>query len=388
MKKIYLDNSASTPVEKKVFDDMLPYFSEKYGNASSLHFFGQEAQHALDGPRSKVAKFLNCETEEVFFTGSATEASNLAIAGLIRRARENTKAKPHIIISSIEHESILETVKYYTERGEIESTLIPVSSEGFVSCDELRSSLKDNTILVSVMHANNEIGTIQPIGKISQIIRKFNKENARNVLFHTDSAQSANFLDCDVKVLDVDMLTISGHKIYGPKGVGILFVKKGVDLDPLITGSKQESGIRSGTENIPAIVGIASALEIVVEERKNLNKMIDLRDNLLDDILKNIKDVKLNGSLENRVHSNLNISFKGIDKEDLLLALDLKGIAVSGGSACYSKSLKESHVLNALALSNEEKKSSIRISLGRSSTSEDMNYLVSSLKEIVENLRS
>ncbi len=388
MERIYLDNSASTPTAKEVLRKMMPYFSEKYGNASSLHFFGQEAQSAIDEARTKASKFLSCNQEEVFFTGSATEANNLAIVGVMRKIRkQNKNAIPHIITSSIEHESILEPIKYYTKMGYITSDFIPVSKEGFVLLEELKNLLKEETALVSVMYANNEIGTIQNIKEISLLIRKFNKENNKEILFHTDAAQSANFLNCDTKELGVDMLTISGHKVYGPKGVGILFVKKGAEIEPLILGSKQEAGVRSGTENIPAIVGVGAALEIIEKERKNIEKISFLRDKLAEEILKSIENSKINGSMKKRIHHNLNVSFLGVDREDLVVALDILGIAVSAGAACYSKALKTSHVLSALGLPEEEKKSSIRITLGRSTTEDDIKKTVDILKKTVENLR-
>ncbi|MEK7452813.1 MAG: cysteine desulfurase family protein [Patescibacteria group bacterium] len=389
MKRIYLDNAASTPTDPRVLIEMMPYFQNKYGNASSIHFFGQEAQSAIDDARRKTADFLNCDRKEIFFTGSATESNNLAIIGAIRKfKKEKHTGKPHIIISQIEHESVLESVRYLTEIGEIESTLLSVSDDGIILLDELEINFKDETILISIMHANNEIGAIQPIREISQIIRKFNKEKGKNILFHTDAVQSVNFLDCDVADLGIDMLTISGHKIYGPKGVGVLFVKSGTNIEPLILGSKQELGMRSGTENIPSIVGIGVALDIVKEERKNVDKISKLRDELMDGILTNINNSKINGTLKKRLPNNINVSISGINKDDIIIALDLKGVAISGGSACYSKTSNISHVLDAIGLSQDENESSIRITLGRHITQKDIKKVIEILKEAVISLKN
>ena len=390
MKRVYLDNSASTPVDKRVLEKMLPYFSEKYGNASSVHFFGQEAQSVIDQARGTVADFLNAKQKEIVFTSSATEASNLAIIGSIKKFQKLNRGKiPHIVTSEIEHESILKTVKHYTELGYITSSLVSVSELGFISLEDLKNKINNNTILVSIMHANNEVGTIQNIKEISLLIRKFNKEREINkeILFHTDSAQSANFLKCDVDELGVDMLTLSGHKIYGPKGSGVLYVKEGSGIDPLITGSGQEAGLRSGTENIPAIVGLAEACKITEDERKNLNKIKEKRDRVLQNILKKIPNVVINGDMKNRVHHNLNLSFLGVDKNDLVMALDMNGFLVSAGSACYSKSVKVSHVLRAMGKSESEAKSAIRIALGRNTTDEDLDRFVETLSSVIERLR-
>ncbi|MBI3671458.1 cysteine desulfurase [Candidatus Azambacteria bacterium] len=387
-KRIYLDNSASTPVDARVLKAMMPYFAKKYGNASSVHFFGQEAQSAVDIARKKTADFLNCDTSEIFFAGSATEANNLAIIGVVRKfINEKREGKPHIVISKIEHESVFQTVKYLSEIGELEYSLLPVSKDGIVLIDKLTELLRGNTVLVSVIHANNEIGTIQPIKEISLLIRKFNKEIGKNILFHTDAVQSAGFLNCDVEALGVDMLTLSGHKIYGPKGVGTLFVKSGSNIEPFVLGSGQESGLRSGTENVPAIVGIGVALDLVKKERKNIGKITALRDKLISEILSEIPNSKITGSLEKRLPHHISISFTGVKREELVIAMDLKGVAISAGAACHSKALKASYILDALGLSEKEKESNIRITLGRKTTNEDIKYTLKILKETVKKLR-
>ncbi len=385
-KRIYLDNSASTPVEREVFFAMRPYFLKKYGNASSVHSFGREVQDAIDNARLEVAKFLNASLEEILFTSSATEASNMALVGTIRKFIKNGK-KPHIIVSAIEHESILETASYFHKIGQIELSYAPVNKDGILILDEFKRLLRKDTALVSVMHANNEVGTIQPIDEVSKIIKSFNQENKTDVLFHTDSAQSANFLDCNVKRLGVDMMTLSGHKIYGPKGVGVLFLKEGVKIEPFLLGSKQEKGLRSGTENAPAIVGMGKAVSLV-KQKLPLNKKIkELRDFLLESLLNSIDNAYVNGSLKRRVEHNLNISFLGVKNSDLIKLLDLNGVAVSAGAACYSKSLKQSHVLRAMGLSEDRIDSAIRISLGRTTTKSDIKRAVKIIKESVTKLR-
>lgn len=390
MKKIYLDNSSSTPVDEEVLKEMLPYFSAKYGNSSSLHLFGQESQSALDIARKKVADALGSDTREIIFTGSATEANNLAIFGSVKSwiKKYGSSVKPHIITSQLEHESVLEPIKYLQTTEMADVTFLPISEDGFVSLDALSSELKEETALVSVMYANNEVGTIQPISEISKIIKDYNSKLTVRVLFHTDASQAFNFLDCDIEKLGVDMLTVSGHKIYGPKGVGALCMKKEISLTPLIFGSGQERGLRSGTENIPAIIGFGKAAEIATLKRSHWEKEISLlRNKLKEGILENIPNTKVNGSMEKRIAHNLNIAFLGINKEDLLIQLDLAGIAVSGGAACYSKAHKTSHVLTAMEISEDWQKGSIRMTLGKYTTSEDIDYVILKLKESVERLR-
>lgn len=403
MKKIYLDNSSSTPVDKEVLKEILPYFSDKYGNPSSLHFFGQEAQVALDVARKRVADALKADTGEIVFTGSATEANNLAILGSVKswiKEYGNT-VKPHIITSQLEHESVLEPIKYLQESRIADVDFIPVSKDGFISLDILKSELRKETALVSIMYANNEVGTIQPISEISKIIEEHNKKlstinynlpagrHGLKTIFHTDASQAFNFLNCDVEKLGVDMLTVSGHKIYGPKGVGALYAKNRILLSSVIFGSGQERGLRSGTENIPAIAGLGKAAEIASLKRNYWEKEISvLRNKLKEGIFANIPNVIVNGSMENRIAHNLNIAFLGVNKEDLLIQLDLAGIAVSGGAACYSKAHKTSHVLTAMGVPEEWQRGSIRMTLGKYTTGDDIDYIILKLKESVEHLRS
>lgn len=397
MKRIYLDNSSSTPVDKEVLKEMLPYFSEKYGNPSSLHFFGQEAQDTLDVARKRVATALNASPEEIIFTGSATEANNLAMSGIINN---HVSRKPHIITSQFEHESVLEPIKHLQSAGIADVTFLPVSGDGFVSLAALESELRAETVLVSIMYVNNEVGTIQPISEIAKIIDKHNSKltaksynlpagrHGLKALFHTDAAQAVNFLDCDVKKLGVDMLTISGHKIYGPKGIGSLFVKAGTRMMPIILGSSQEFGLRSGTENVPSIAGLGKALEMAVGKRETSAKEIGrLRDKLKDGIVQNIPEANINGSLKNRIPHNLNVSFLGVSKEDLLIKLDIEGVAVSGGAACYSKAHKISHVLAAMGIPKDQERGSIRITLGKYITDEEIDRTIEILKTSVAELR-
>ncbi len=386
MKRIYLDNSASTPVEKEVFLAMKPYFLTKYGNASAVHSFGREAQDGVDKARMEVAKFLNCNQDEVLFTGSATEASNIAISGILRPIIHKGR-RPHVVISAIEHESVFEAANYFQKLGLIDLDFAPVDSEGILNLDEFKRLLRKDTALVSIMHSNNEIGTIQPIDEAAKIIKDFNKKNNTNIIFHTDAAQSANFLNCDTKLLGVDLMTLSGHKIYGPKGVGALFVKSKIKLEPFILGSKQEKGIRSGTENVPAIVGMGKAISLIPKKRKLNKKIKYLRDFLADELLRNVPLSYINGSMEKRVEHNLNISFIGVKNADLIRLLDLNGVAVSAGAACYSKSLRQSHVLKALGLKNERINSAIRITLGRKNTKSEIKKAAKIIIDSVKRLR-
>ncbi len=375
-KKIYLDNASTTPVDGKVMEAMKPFFEKKFGNPSSLHSFGQEARVVIDRSREKVADYLNCSPKEVIFTGSATEANNIFIKG-VAEVNDN----PHIITTSIEHDAVLETVKNVTD----DYTILDVDEKGLVSLDDLKREIKEETRLVSVMYANNEIGTIQPIKEIGNMIEDLNKDRKERIHLHTDAAQGAGYLSCDVEKLKVDGLTLSGHKIYGPKGVGVLYKKRNVNVKPIMFGGGQEDGIRSGTYNTPLIVGMGKAIELLETEKKK-EETEKLRDYLIEKVLE-IEGSSLNGSRKKRLPNNANFSFKGVEGESIVMILDQKGIATSTGSACSSKSLKASHVLRAIGLRDLEAHSSLRVSIGRKTTREDVDKFLKVLPDVIERLR-
>lgn len=378
MKRIYMDHSATTPVDSQVVDAMLPYFSEKFGNSSSLHSFGQEAAEALSTARQKIADSIGSQVHEILFTSGGTESDNIAILGLVGKC---ASGKSHIITSVIEHPAVLNTCAHLENIGH-EVTYISVDNEGIIDLGELESSIKENTILISVMHANNEIGSIQPIKEISKIA----KDNG--IYFHTDAVQSIGKIPVNVGELGVDLLSISSHKIHGPKGVGVLYVKDGTPISSLMFGGGHERGLRPGTENISGIVGLATAVDLAMQRYEvDCKHLLDLRDTLIEKVFASIDDVRLNGHATKRLPNNVNLSFKSVEGESLLMMLDLKGIAVSTGSACSSKSLNVSHVLSSIGLSVDYIHGSLRISLGRGNSMEDIDYLVSSLQEIVSRLR-
>ncbi|MEK7493571.1 MAG: cysteine desulfurase family protein [Patescibacteria group bacterium] len=390
MKRIYCDYSATTPVDKKVLAAMMPYLSERFGNPSSVHGYGQEALQALDRARHRVADMLGCLSQEVIFTGSATEANNLALYGVVRQALE--KKKPvHIITSTIEHESVANPLAQLAREEYVSVTYIPASRDGFIDVNAFQSALTEHTVLVSMMYANNEIGTLQPIREISAIVQKHNeklktKSYKLKTLLHTDAAQAAYYANMNVHELGVDLMTLSGHKMYGPKGVGALYVKRGMPLTPLIFGSGQEYGKRSGTENIPGIVGMSEACEQIKENKEIVRKIKNLRDYFITEVLKKITSASLNGAQENRLPGNANILFKGVRAEDLIVMLDGEGIAVSAGSACQSKALSFSHVLSAIGLSEKDAQSSIRFSFGKYTTKKDIDCAISVLVKLKKNI--
>ncbi|MBN1156696.1 cysteine desulfurase, partial [Candidatus Woesearchaeota archaeon] len=347
--KIYLDNGATTMTAKEVVDEMNVYFTEKYGNASSLHSFGEEAKKALNNSREIIAKKINAEPKEIIFTSGGSESDNLALKGVAFALR---KKGNHIITTSIEHPAILGTCNFLSKHG-FEITYLKVDNEGFIDLDELEKSLTDKTVLVTIMHANNEIGTIQDLARIGAICKK------HNVLFHTDAVQSFTKTDIDVKRMNIDLASFSGHKIHGPKGIGALYVRKGIKLDKMIHGGHHEFDKRAGTENISGIAGFAKAVEI--SNQADVKKMTELREYFITEIIKNIKDVKLNGPEgEKRLCNNVNVSFRYIEGESILFHLDMKGIAVSTGSACSSQNLEPSHVLLAIGLPHEIAHGTIR----------------------------
>jgi cysteine desulfurase len=392
MRRIYFDHSATTPVDPQVLRAMLPYLKSDFGNASSLHFLGQRARAGVEKAREQVAKFLVCEPKEVIFTSGATESNNLAILGFVRRARAlDPKRKIHVITSAIEHPAVLEVCREL-KKEEVDITFLPVSRTGLVKMDTVKRAIRPETVLVSIMYVNNEVGIIQPIQKIGKFIRETNlsREKQNKIYFHTDAVQAANFCDCRVDFLGVDMLSLSAHKIYGPKGTGVLFVREGTPLYPVIFGGHQERGIRSGTENVAGIVGLGKAVELLNQKSKlksqNL-KIKKLRDKLVQEISKKIPDTIFNGDLEHRVPGNVNFCFKNVEGESILLMLDMEGIALSTGSACSSGSLEPSHVLTAMGVSPIISHGSVRVTLGKNNTEEEVRRLVKILPGIVARLR-
>lgn len=378
MKQIYFDNSATTKLDKKVLEEMIPYLTENYGNPSSIYKIGRENRKAVEEAREKVAKALNANPNEIYFTAGGSESDNTAIKGI---AYANKEKGNHIITSKIEHPAVLETCKQLEKEG-FEVSYIGVDENGILNLEELKNEIKSTTILITIMFANNEIGTIQPIEEIGRIA----KEN--NVLFHTDSVQAVGSVKIDVQKLNIDALSLSAHKFYGPKGIGALYVRKGVKFDKLIRGGHQERNKRAGTENVAGIVGLGKAIELAYEELEEHNRKIkELRDYYVEEVKERIPYIKINGDMEKRLPGNSNISFRFIEGESLLLNLDLKGICASSGSACTSGSLDPSHVLLSIGLPHEIAHGSLRISIGKYNTKEEVDYLLDSLVEIVNRLR-
>lgn len=378
VKQVYLDNAATTPVKEEVLNAMLPYFTEKYGNPSSIYRLGQETRAAIDEAREKIANAIGANSREIFFTGGGSEADNWAIKGI---AYANRDKGNHIITSKIEHHGVLHTCEYL-ERNGYEITYLDVDENGIIDIEQLKNSITDRTILITIMFANNEIGTIQPIKEIGRIA----KEN--KVYFHTDAVQAIGNIKIDVNDLNIDLLSMSAHKLYGPKGVGALYIRQGIKIHPHIHGGAQEKNRRAGTENVPAIVGFGRAIELAHEtidaHNENLKK---LRDKFIKDIYEKIDYVRLNGHPENRLPGNVNFSFEFIEGESLLLSLDMVGISASSGSACTSGSLDPSHVLLAIGLPHEIAHGSLRLTLGDFNTEEEVDYVVESLVKIVDRLR-
>jgi len=377
MKKIYLDNAATTQVDLEVFEAMKPYFLEKFGNASSLHSLGREARDALENSRKKIADFIGARASEIIFTGVGTEADNLAIMGV---AWANQNKGKHIITSKIEHPAVRETCKFLEEHG-FKVTWLDVSPEGIVNPKDVENAITKETILVSIMHVNNEIGTIQDIEEIGKICRK------KKVYFHTDAVQSFGKMPLDVKKMNIDILSASSHKIHGPKGIRFLFVKQDVKIVPITHGGGHETGLRSGTENVPGAVGFAKAVELCKEKMKSESeRQKKLQTKIIDELLK-MPGTRLNGSKDKRIYNNVNISFEGVEGEALLLRLDEKGICVSTGSACSSKSLEPSHVLSAIGLKPEQAHGSLRLTFSKYNSEEDIDFAIKTIKDIVNSLR-
>lgn len=378
MKSMYFDNAATTRLDDEVLQEMLPYLKENYGNASSIYKLGRESRKAVEESREKISKVLNCKPNEIYFTAGGSESDNTAIKGI---AKANKKKGNHIITSKIEHPAVLETCKQLEKEG-FEITYISVDENGIVDLEELKKSIKPTTILITIMFANNEIGTIQPIEEIGEIAKE------SNIYFHTDAVQAVGNAKIDVQKLNIDSLSLSGHKIYGPKGIGALYVKTGVKFEKFIDGGHQERNKRAGTENVAGIVGIGKSIELAYENLNEHNKKIkELRDYYVEQVKEKIPYIKINGDMEKRLPGNCNISFRFIEGEGLLLNLDLKGICASSGSACTSGSLDPSHVLLAIGLSHEIAHGSLRISIGKYNTKEEIDYLVENLVEIVNRLR-
>ncbi len=379
MRRIYMDHAATTPVDPMVVKAMLPYFSEYFGNASSLHSFGSEAREVMEAARQKTANLVGAERREMIFTSGGTESDNLAIKGV---AYKNRDKGDHIITSSIEHPAVLETCRHLESRG-FKVTYLPVDRYGMIDLADLEKAITKKTILITIMHANNEIGTIEPVEEIGRIARE------RQVYFHTDAVQTVGKIPIDVKSMKIDMLSISSHKIYGPKGVGALYMAKGVRCDPIIHGGGHERGMRSSTENVAGIVGLGKAAELA-EERMATDTpyLTDLRDRLTKGVLEGIEESYLNGHPSKRLPNNGHFRFTAIEGESLIMGLDAKGVAGSTGSACSSKKLEASHVLLAIGLNEVEAHGSLRLTLGRENTPEEVDYVVNALQEVVGNLRS
>ena len=378
--RIYLDHNATTPVDAAAASAMMRALQDLFGNASSVHYYGQQAKAALDGARSSIAALIDAEPSEIIFTSGGTEADNFAIRG-VAEALEVT-GRRHLVTCGIEHEAVINTFKALARRG-WKTTILSLDTTGIVSPDRLREAMTDQTALVSIMHANNEIGTVQPIAELAQIA------HAHGAVFHTDAVQSVGKIPVSVRALGIDLLSLSGHKFYGPKGAGALWVRRGVRLSPFLAGGKQERNRRAGTENVPGLIGMGTAASGAMEKMAaESTRLSALRDRLEHGILSSVPHTEINGAREPRVPNTTNISFDRIEAESLLIALDLEGVAVSTGSACSSGTLEPSHVLKAMNLSSHRAQNSIRFSLGASNTEEQIDHVVSILPRIVTKLRS
>ncbi len=386
-RNVYLDYAATTPLDPQVKAVMLPYLEERFGNPSSFHSQGKEVKDALNETRERIAGVLSCRPDEILFTSGGTESDNLAILGY---ARKNRQAGKHIITTKIEHHAVLEAVLHLEKKEGFEVTYLEPDRDGMITVEQVEAALREDTILVSIMFANNEIGTILPIRDIGNMISKWRAEHNRpELVFHTDACQVAGYLELNLEKLHADMLALNGSKIYGPKGVGLLYARRGVKLEPLQFGGAQERGLRPGTENVAGIVGLGKALELAQANRQSeMERLTLLRDKFIEGIQSRVEKTRLNGSAKERLCNNVNISFMDIEGEALLLYLDAAGIAASTGSACTSASLDPSHVILALGLPYEVAHGSIRFSLGKGTTEEDIDYVLETLPPLVEKLRS
>ena len=376
MKIRYFDNAATTKVRKEVVNKMFPYFMQEYGNPSSLYKLGRKARAGVEEARRNVANLINCDKNEIYFTSGGTESDNTVLKGIMNLDKNKGK---HIITSKIEHPAILNTCKTLEEKG-YKVTYLNVDKDGIINIEELNNSITDETVLISIMFANNEIGSIQPIQQIGEIANK------KRIIFHTDAVQACGNIDIDVKKLKIDMLSLSGHKIGAPKGIGALYVNKNIEFKNLIDGGHQEKNKRAGTENVPGMVGLGEACKIAKDNMQNhISKLKVLRDYYFEQVKNKIPDSKINGSLQYRLPGNSNISFKGANAEELLMKLDERGICASAGSACSSGSSMPSHVLTAIGLEKEYLEGTLRVTFGDDNTKEDVDYLVESLIEFIQN---
>ena len=377
MKIRYFDHAATTPVREEVIKEMLPYFGVEYGNASVMYSLGRNAKKAMSNARRRVAEAINCKTDEIYFTSCGSESDNLAIKGF---AYANKDKGNHIITSKIEHHAVLDTCKTLERQG-FKVTYLDVDEKGIVDLNQLANSISKDTILITIMFANNEIGTIQPIREIGKIAKQ------NNIVFHTDAVQAIGNVKIDVRDLNIDMLSLSGHKFYAPKGVGALYIKDGINFEKLQDGGEQEKNKRAGTENVAEIVGLGKAIELIYSEFDDYNKSLrELRDYYISEVKNNIDGIKINGDLENRLAGNANISFENVDGSELLFKLDEQGICASAGSACSTQNPMPSHVLTAIGLEQELANCTLRDSIGKDNTKEDVDYLVSALKNIVNEI--
>ena len=381
MKRIvYFDNAATTPVRKEVLEEILPYFTEEYGNASTPYSVGQKAKKAVDKAREQVADALGADASEIYFTAGGSESDNWALRGVVSAPKDKGK---HIITTSIEHHAILHTAEYLQEEKGVDVTYLPVDKYGLVDPDDVEKAIRPDTVLISIMMANNEVGTIEPIAEIGKIAKK------HNVVFHTDAVQAVGHVPIDVNEMGIDILSLSGHKLGAPKGIGAIYIRKGVKIKPLIYGGAQERKRRAGTENVAGIVGLGKAVELAQNEMESeIKRLTSLRNRLIDGIMKSVPHTRLNGHPDKRLPGNCNISFDFIEGESMLMLLDMNGIMASSGSACTSGSLDPSHVLLALGLKHEEAHGSVRMTLGRDTTQEDVDYVIDKFPGIVERLRS
>jgi cysteine desulfurase len=381
---VYLDYNATTPVDRAVFDAMAPYFTATYGNAGSIHSAGQRARGAVDAGRDSVAALIGAKPSEIVFTSGGTEADNLAILGMLRRADlfGPRRARKHVITSTIEHHAVLNTCQDLEQRG-VDVTYVPVGASGVIDPEDVRRAVRPETVLITIMHANNEIGTLQPIEEIGKIARE------AGVTFHCDAVQSAGKVPIDVKHLGVDLLSISAHKIYGPKGTGALYVRSGTEIEPLFHGGHAERDRRPGTENVPGIVGLGKAAELARENlSSDASRIGRQRDRLQRALLEKIPSIRINGDLERRVPNTMNLTFPGAGGEALLIALDLQGIECSTGAACSSGAVEPSHVLTAIGLSDDDARSTLRISLGRPTTDAEIDEAIRVIPEVIARLRA
>lgn len=374
----YFDHNATTPIDNEVFKAVVPYYEQLYGNPSSSYYIGRQVRDKIENVRSNIANYFNMNPEGVMFTSSGSEADNMIIKGI---ALGNKDKGNHIITTKIEHPAVLNTCKFLENNG-FEITYLDVKENGIIDTQELKNSIKDNTILISIMYANNEIGTIQPIQEIGQIAKE------KGIIFHTDAVQAIGEIRIDVKKLNIDCMSISGHKIYAPKGIGMAYIKPGIKFEPLIHGGSQEFHFRAGTENVIGIIALGKAIELLDKDiDNNNNKLIELKSYMINKIQNNLTDYIINGDIDKRILNNINLSFKNIDGESLLLALDLDGICVSSGSACHSDLMEPSHVLRAINVPEDYISGTLRISFGKNTTKKEIDYLIEKIKEKIDFIR-